>query len=238
MDTKTSVRRPQLMWAALGLVVAIACGWAVEAASPAQFDPSILEVAAYVAIWIPLMIALGLSFAGRSVREAVALLGLQFRAIDLLWGIGIGCLGRAADALLRLVVMGSTGLVQQPTLSSIVSPDAQTVALGVVAPVLIAPVIEEIYFRGLIQRRLAAVLDRLGSAAKWTCAVVVTSVVFALVHALLLLSTPTEAALAGVSTLVFALLAGATAAATQRLGGAMVGHVVFNGLGVLLTWPV
>ncbi|MGT2462326.1 CPBP family glutamic-type intramembrane protease [Sinomonas atrocyanea] len=85
---------------------------------------------------------------------------------------------------------------------------------------------------------LAAALGRLSAAARWGAAVVITAAAFALVHALLLAGTPGEAVLTGVSTFLFALLAGAVAAATQRLGGAIVGHVVFNGLGVLLTWAV
>jgi hypothetical protein len=169
--------------------------------------------------------------------DASTMLGLRFRWIDLLWGAGIGFIGRSADAFLRLVVVGSTGLGQQPTISAIAALNAQTVALGIIAPVLIAPVIEEIYFRGLIQRSLAAALEPLSAVTRWAAAVVLTSLAFALVHALLLLAQPEEAMLAGISTFIFALLAGTTAAATNRLGGAVVGHVAFNGLGVLLTWP-
>ncbi|KHL02931.1 CPBP family intramembrane glutamic endopeptidase [Sinomonas humi] len=238
MDTKTDVRLPRLTWAALGLVAALVCGWSVEEASPIQFDPALLGVAAYVAIWIPFLIALFLSFIGCTLSDAISFLGLRFQPLDALWGLGIGCLGRAFDAFLRMVLTGSSGLVQQPTLSALATPVVQTVALGILAPVVIAPVLEEIYFRGLIQRSLATVLEPLGRAPKWSAAVVLTSLAFALVHALLLIGTPNEAMLTGISTFVFALLAGATAAATKRLGGSIAGHIVFNGLGVLLTWPV
>jgi hypothetical protein len=183
-----------------------------------------------------MIVVLVLVFRGFGRQDTSALLGLRFRPIDLLWGVGIGFVGRSVDAVLRLLVVGSTGLGQQPTISAIAAPIAQTVALGIIAPVLISPVLEEIYFRGLIQRSTAALLEPLGGVTKWSAAVVLTSLAFALVHSLLMLATPTEATLTGISTFVFALGAGTVAAATNRLGGAVVGHVVFNGLGVLLTW--
>ncbi|WP_334172072.1 CPBP family intramembrane glutamic endopeptidase [Sinomonas sp.] len=238
MDTKTRLRLPRLAWAVIGLVAALMFGWAVEEASPGAFDSTLLGVASYLAVWIPLLIAIVLSFAPQRLNETVAFLGLKFHPLDALWGLGIGCLARAFDAFLRLTLTGSSGLLQQPTLSALGNPAVQTVALGIVAPVLIAPLIEEIYFRGLIQRSLAATLEPLGRAPKWVAAVVLTSLAFALVHALLLIGTPTEAMLTGISTFAFALLAGTTAAATNRLGGSIAGHIVFNGLGVLLTWPV
>lgn len=236
MNTMTPLRLPSLLWASLGLIGALACGWAVAAAPAARIDPALLGAAAYLAIWIPLLAALGLSFARRRLGQAAVFLGLRFHALDALWGVGVGCMGRAFDAFLRLLLTGSTGLVQQPTISAIVGPFAQAVALGIIAPVLIAPVLEEIYFRGLIQRTLAAALEPLSPTVNRVLAVVITSLAFAVVHALLLIGTPPEALLAGISTFFFALLAGAAAAVTKRLGGSIVGHVVFNGLAVMLTW--
>ncbi len=238
MRTITDVWKIRLAWAVLGIIAALTCGWAVQDLSARVPGWPFLGVAAYLAAWIPFLAALAASFWGESFSRAMAGLGLRFRALDVLWGIGIGCLVRAIDATVRLTATGSTGLVQQPTLSAIGSPLAETIAWGIVAPVIIAPILEELYFRGLMQRTLGEALARFGSVARWAAAVVVTSVVFAAVHALLLVATPAEALLAGIATFVFALAAGTTAAVTGRLGGAIVGHVVFNGLGVLLTWPV
>ncbi|WP_422935372.1 type II CAAX prenyl endopeptidase Rce1 family protein [Sinomonas sp. P47F7] len=227
----------RLAWAVLGIIAALTCGWAVQSVSAQLGYSPFLGAAAYLAAWIPFLAALAVSFWGEGFVRALAELGLRFRPLDLLWGLGIGCLVRAIDAIVRLVVTGSTGLVQQPTLSAIGSPPLDTIAWGIVAPVIVAPLLEEIYFRGLLQRALADTFATFGKIAKWVTAVVLTSVVFAAVHALLLLPTPGDALLAGIATFVFALAAGTTAAATGRLGGAIVGHVVFNGLGVLLTWP-
>lgn len=237
METITSVRQWRLGWAVLGITAAVACGWTVQAVSAHEEYTPFLGGAAYLAAWIPFIAALVLSFWGDSFRGTIRSLGLRFRPIDLIWGIGIGCVVRAVDAFIRLVATGSTGLGQQPSLSTIASPVVQTVTLGIIAPVLIGPVLEELYFRGLLQRTLAVALARFGNIAKWATAVVLTSAMFAVVHTLLLLATPGEALLDGIATFVFALAAGVTAAATARLGGSIVGHVVFNGLGVLLTWP-
>ena len=229
--------RPRLLaWAGAGLAAAVAGAWALERTAKSG-DSALLTAAAYGVAWVPMLAVIVLALRGRALAEVSGTLGLRFRPIDLLWGFGIGFIARSGDALLRLVLVGSTGLSPQPTLSAIAAPSAPTVALGVIAPVVIAPLIEEIYFRGLIQRTTAAVLAPLGSVTKWCAAVVLTSLAFALVHSLLLIATPTEAMLAGISTFIFALAAGTTAAATGRLGGPIVGHIVFNGLGVLLTWP-
>jgi hypothetical protein len=236
MDTTTAAHPRHLLIAGVGLLATLVGAWALENVTrPA--NPDLLSVAAYAVAWVPMAVVLALAFRRRGLQSAAAALGLRFRPIDLLWGAGIGFSARAADAILRLALVGSTGLSQQPTLSVIGPPSGQTIALGIIAPVIVAPLLEEIYFRGLIQRGIAAALEPLSAVAKWTAAVVLTSLAFALVHALLLLAIPDEAMLAGISTFVFALAAGTTAASTNRLGGAAVGHMVFNGLGVLLTWP-
>jgi membrane protease YdiL (CAAX protease family) len=63
-------------------------------------------------------------------------------------------------------------------------------------------------------------------------AVVVSAATFALIH-LIGVGSPTAALVVGLSTLLFGLGAGALAAMTGRIGGAIVAHVVFNALVVL-----
>ena len=64
-------------------------------------------------------------------------------------------------------------------------------------------------------------------------AVVASAGVFAVMH-LLGAATPAAAVASGVSTFVFGLGVGALAVATNRLGGAIVAHVVFNATVILL----
>ena len=69
-------------------------------------------------------------------------------------------------------------------------------------------------------------------------AVLTTSLVFALMHALVGSFSPAGLLVTLMSTTVFGLLVGTLAARTGRIGGAIVAHVVFNGLAVAATWPV
>ena len=61
--------------------------------------------------------------------------------------------------------------------------------------------------------------------------VIVASAVFALMH---VVGAGPQAL---IGTFFFGLLAGTLTAATGRIGGAVVAHVVFNGIAVLLMWP-
>ena len=111
---------------------------------------------------------------------------------------------------------------------------AQTVVL-VVGIVLVTPVVEELFFRGLMLRALDDALAAAGRAIAGTVAVVVSSAVFVLLHTLpsgenvsvgLIVATLGVGVGCGILTLV-----------TGRLGGAIVAHVVFNAIGVaLLIW--
>lgn len=61
--------------------------------------------------------------------------------------------------------------------------------------------------------------------------VIVASAVFALMH---VVGAGPQAL---IGTFFFGLLAGTLTATTGRIGGAVVAHVVFNGIAVLLMWP-
>lgn len=100
--------------------------------------------------------------------------------------------------------------------------DRATDPLGVVLLVLIvgigAPIIEEIFYRGLLQRSL---IRRFGTRP----GVIVTAVLFGAAH-LQLLQLPALTA--------FGLVAGILTLRTGRLGPAIVAHIVFNMITVVL----
>lgn len=241
---------------------------------------SLQDVLAYLATWVPMLAAVVVAYLGAGWRGAAAGLGLRggglpgrvgvplgggprrdvgvplgvawslgaLWAVDVLWGVAAGCLARAIDAFVNIALYRSTGLNPQPSLGAGI--DGWFIVTGLLAPVLLAPVIEEIFFRGLLQRSLIAGLGRgMPPVVAAIGGVVVTSAVFALVHILVGMSATGGATVfgpaaigtamvgLGLSTFVFALAAGAIAAATGRIRGAIVAHVVFNGLAVLLTWP-
>lgn len=163
--------------------------------------------------------------AGPAVRRA---LGIHFSAIDLLRGLFVALIARA---VVELVTPATGSLV--PVFAETEFDRIATVIVIAVGSALLAPVVEELFFRGAVQRSVHQLGERgLGRVGAGVVAVVVTTALFVLLHAL-----PYGAAVP-VSVLLPPLLmgvgAGALVAVTGRLGGAIVAHVLFNGVGVVL----
>jgi membrane protease YdiL (CAAX protease family) len=217
-----------------GIVVAVALVFFANGAFASGWvnDAHLQTLLAYGATWVPMLLAVGVFALARRGRQAhdpagaQAILGIRFRAIDLLWGAAIGVLGRFVGAGMSLLLYGTTGFVGQPTIGGI---DGWFVFGALIAPVVIAPLIEEGFFRGMMQGGLAR---QLGGV--W--AVGATAAVFTAVH-LIGAASVTYALAVGVPLLVFAVAAGASRALTGRIGSAVIGHVVFNGVAALLIWP-
>ncbi|AMM20460.1 hypothetical protein AX769_10260 [Frondihabitans sp. PAMC 28766] len=199
----------------------------------------------YIGVWVPLVAAVVIAAGGRLTSLASRGSFASNLLPDVALGLGAGLLARAIDALLTVAVTGSTGLAPQPTLGG--GPTGALAAAVILAPVVVAPVIEELFFRGVLQGAVARALAGpahtaagAGSAATpdrfavWTAAALV-AVVFAVVHVLVAPSAPIVLTVGG--TFVLGIAAGAVVVRTGRLGGAIVAHVVFNGVAVLLTWP-
>lgn len=165
----------------------------------------------------------------------VADFGLCFTWLDILFGLILGFFLRSLTTLVEVFAYGrpaGSGLVFGPTVY-----DMWWVLLAIVAPVLIAPVIEELFFRGLLQRAVLKAFSRSLPTSRrlpTVIAVAVSSLVFAAVH-VLQTSGGTETVVVGLSTLILGIGLGTLAAVTNRLGGAIIAHVSFNALGVLST---
>ncbi|RLK47963.1 type II CAAX endopeptidase family protein [Microbacterium telephonicum] len=159
---------------------------------------------------------------GPGIRRA---LGLRFRAIDLALGLFVALIARA---VLEIV---------QPTVGSLGSPFAdgdQTLVLVVMAlgAVLLVPVCEELLFRGALQRGLETALRGSGRAVSASIAVIVSTVVFVLLHVLPYgASAPIGAVL---SPALVGVASGILVAVTGRLAPGILVHVFFNLGGVLL----
>lgn len=144
--------------------------------------------------------------------------GLSFRPSDLLVGGVAGLIGQFAILTIVYVPMRLIWDVSQEELSEPAQnfTDKATGPVGVVLLVLIvgigAPIVEEIFYRGLLQRSM---VRRIGVPA----GIGVTSLVFGAVH-FQLLQLP-ALALAG-------LLFGVLAHHYGRLGPAIAAHMVFN----------
>jgi uncharacterized protein len=143
--------------------------------------------------------------------------GLRMRWIDVPLGLGLGLVGQIALALVITVVYQALGIdLDRVGASAEELAGAAVDPLGVVLLLLVAvvaaPVLEELFYRGLWLR---AAERRFGTAG----AVVLTSLVFGVVH----LQPYDFAALAG-----FGLILGVLTVRTGRLGPAIWAHVAFN----------
>lgn len=149
--------------------------------------------------------------------------GLRIRGLT---DVGIGLLAGLASSLLLVrvvyLVLVALGLFDEAAIERLSDPAERLTRLAhggaiVVLVVFIgvgAPVVEELFFRGLLQR---AVVRRAGPVA----GVAISSVLFAAAH-FQPLQFPALAA--------FGVVLGVLAHRTGRLGPGIVAHVVFNGL--------
>jgi membrane protease YdiL (CAAX protease family) len=149
--------------------------------------------------------------------------GLAMRWVDIPMGLAAGVVTQlVVIPLLYLPALRLTDL-DPDDLSSAAreltdkANDPVGVALLVLIVVVMAPIIEEVFFRGLFQR---AAIRRFGGA--W--GVVLPALVFGAVH-LQLLQLP--------ALVVFGLVAGVLTYRTDRLGPAIWAHVGFNGIAVI-----
>lgn len=161
---------------------------------------------------------------GRGVAEDF---GLRFRPVDIGMGLGV--------AFVMLVLAGGVGYAltealdvggDEATNTEIISDAADTQALWiiVIAAVVLAPLVEELFFRGLCLR---AIQKRLGT----TAAVIGSTVLFTIPH----FANPSLAGTAVLFSVIgmVGFLLALLVVRTGRLGPAIVAHAAFNAVGVL-----
>lgn len=223
--------------AGVGIMLALGCAWLVGAAEiRAWRTPAELQFAlSYLATWVPLLSVVFFASYVRGAQSFRTDFGLRVSWLDVLYGLTLGFFLRSIATVIEIAVYGRPaggGITFGPTVY-----DVWWVLLAIIAPVLLAPVIEELFFRGLLQRAVLRASRRSmapSSRLPAVIAVTVSSLVFAAVH-VLQTGGGAQAVVVGISTLVLGIGLGALAAVTGRLGGAIIAHIVFNGLGVLGT---
>jgi membrane protease YdiL (CAAX protease family) len=185
--------------------------------------PLWLDAVLLIPLWVSLLagtIVISRHWGTGSLRDDY---GLRFRAFDLL-GIPIGIVTQAVliPALywvLQIFFNFDADQVssQARTLTDRAGSDAEVVLL-VLMVVVGAPIIEELFFRGLLMRSIQA---------RWNdgLALVVSSLFFAFVHFQVL-------QFAGL--FVFGLIAGTCAQRTGRLGMSICAHAAFNATAVVM----
>jgi len=209
-------------WLALALIASSVIALPVVQLAIAK--PLVIEALSYLLVWTFLLGGVLVASYARGRRSLVADFGLRFTWIDLLWGLGTGFVLRGVSSLIETTIYGA-----RPTGSVVVDageiPLSATIALTA-AGVLVAPVIEELFFRGLVLRAV----EQSTRASRRTATVMgigVSALVFSVVH---MLQLPVGIAMVavGVSTLIAGVALGTLAALTGRLGGAIVAHMAFN----------
>jgi membrane protease YdiL (CAAX protease family) len=220
----SAVRRWSLIVPVVGVVVAVLL-------LPVVADPvvpdSLRAVLSYLVAWVPLVaasiVAVCLAVRRRTERWWLAL-RLPVSATGVVVGVFVGLATRTIAVVAEAITTGRIGAGSLTGGGG--DAGAGPLILVVVASALVAPVIEEVFFRGAF---LPAVTQRLGAGRGFELiAIAIVSVAFAGVHA---------AAGGSALTIVVTLIAGVgfgLAARSYGVGSAIVAHVVFNSTGLAL----
>ncbi len=226
-DTRASAwPRPDLLASLGAVLLAVILSVVLPALLRRSLDFEILAILGYLVYWLPL---LGVALLVRRRRwDGAHPIAWRLTPIDVLWGLGAGFLLRAIAAGIELAMRG---YIAAP---SIVSPwgtnTVVTLTLALVAPILLAPLVEELFFRGTLLTSLQRSNRPMGTAF---AAAILAAVIFALPHAIT--STNSVDALVRFSSAaILALGTGALAVLTGRVGAAVITHVIFNASLLLL----
>ena len=151
--------------------------------------------------------------------------GLAIRPIDLGWGVLGGVIALSLSVLAG-IVWRLISNAPEPTNADFIPsrPAAGTALLLFVLVALCTPIVEELFFRGLMLRSVGR---RLGLPA----GVIISSMVFGLLH--FQGSGLPGLFIAGVTSVYGAVFALLVVRAGGRLGPSIIGHMVVNAVGVL-----
>jgi membrane protease YdiL (CAAX protease family) len=152
-----------------------------------------------------------------------------FKASDVGWGFLVSVAGRlAAVALvLPLIFIDEDYVVGDTDRFEGVGDDLPVLIGFTIVAVVMAPIFEELFFRGLLQRALEGMFPT-------ALAIGIASLLFGFAH----LSTEMGRANVGVvaATGAAGAVLGVTVHVTRRLGRAVVAHAIFNIVPVLTLW--
>jgi membrane protease YdiL (CAAX protease family) len=151
--------------------------------------------------------------------------GLRVQGVDLGWGLLLALLARVLAAVVVAVLAAFSHRLTGSNLSDVRELRHDTAALAVFALMAVvgAPVVEELFFRGLLLRSFVGRLGLWG-------AVPAQALLFCLVHTIPSLGLGNVSVLA--ATFLFGAFAGGVASWQRRLGPSMIGHSIFNALAV------
>jgi uncharacterized protein len=166
--------------------------------------------------------------------------GFDLHWIDLPIGIALAIAAHFAIEISATFAVGVLGLPRDYG-SNAVLPSTRIWAIvdGLAVASFLAPVVEELFFRGLVLRAIRNLVvktarrggERSIRRAQWI-SIVVSATIFAAVH-LYEARSPTELVVLAISVFLFGLGAGWIATRTGRLGPSMIAHMINNTLVVV-----
>lgn len=156
-------------------------------------------------------------------------LGFQFRLVDVAWGFVISICARLAAVLstLPLAFIDEDYLVPDRNLFRDVEFGVGLLLVTTVVALVLAPPIEELFFRGVLQRSFESTVPT------WV-AIAVSSVLFGFAHVSPHLGAANVGIVAGISA--GGAVLGLAAHVTRRLGPSVIGHAFFNVIPMALAW--
>lgn len=230
-----------LSWMILGTVISMASGLAaatspIDASTPAPPPPLELVARTHLLVGVAIVpVALGMGWWARrasgrpvgfapaeAVRDAIRALGWCCLVLPMVFTVGIGVTGisralgqpvdRTAHSMLKLITDSTGDLLSRWML--------------VAVAVVVAPVLEEVIYRGLLQRALTSL-----TRSVWP-AVLMTSALFTAMHAGVIPSGSFWPAASLIFTL--SVFLGLLVAKTGTVVTSMVAHAAFNAVSIVV----
>jgi membrane protease YdiL (CAAX protease family) len=195
----------------------------MTAIASATVPPEWYVVTTLVGLWIGFIGAPWLATRLQGTRHFFRDLGVRFRVIDVV-GIAIGIGGQILVAIMYAPFQHDIKNFNAPSQKLTGASHGAGFIVIAIATVLLAPAMEELFFRGLLLKGLVRTFTKLGAAggarvAGVVLAVIVDGLLFGLAHG-------EWVQLAGLAT--FGMILAAVSYRTGRLGMNMVAHASFN----------
>ncbi len=215
-------------------MVIASAGWVVAAAAVVGgvgirtgmpgVHPSVGVVLDFALTSAPLVAAVLVGAAVASRLTWLAATGVvPGRWTDIAIGVGAGLTVRA---LVELVVPAG-GSLSDPA-----GGGSLAFWIAAAGAVVVSPLVEELFFRGLLQRALGDALAGAGRLVAGVAAILVSTAAFTALHTVALPQGVPVSLLVGTASV--SLACGILTRATGRLGSAIVAHATFNLIGVWL----
>ncbi len=200
----------------------------MTAIASAAVPPEWYVVATLLGLWIGFIGAPWLASRTQGTRHFFRDLGVRFRVIDLV-GIGIGIGGQILIAIMYAPFQHDIKNFNGPSQRLTGASHGAGFVVIAIATVLLAPAMEELFFRGLLLKSLVRLFTKVGAAGGARAAGVVLAVIadgllFGLAHG-------EWVQLAGLAA--FGMILATISYRTGRLGMNMVAHASFNLIAII-----